>query len=506
MKLIVNPHKIAISQEEAVNEKEINVSECEFEFAEEMASDDFVKEAYFTLGDESYKKIIVNNKCTFPQEVLVKPATIELGVVVYYVEDEEELIRYNPTPVYFKTDLGSLKEAENSEEPTPSEMEQYEQALQDGLSEVNDKLDAMDTALRQVDNLDIDANKAGNTATITITDKTGTQKSVQIQDGVNGINGKDGKDGKDGENGQDGITPTIGENGNWYLGTTDTGKPSRGATGQTGATGQIGPAGADGISPTASVSKSGSVATISITDKNGTTTATVNDGTNGTNGQDGVGVPSGGTTGQILAKTSDTDYATQWINAPSGGADIPIYMLETSRAIWDAAASTTTSNDANAIARASEIINTMYNSTRKYGGILYFSTNTKYNFLMLLKDTIATNKTQFAFYSNASAYQMTYSNRMFIHRVLRINGSWTNGVFTCTSMNYDVGGDYNFDNLVSTNTIQYINAKKTFSTLPESSVTPTTNNQLVNKKYVDDLVGNINTILATLTTPSSGGE
>lgn len=33
------------------------------------------------------------------------------------------------------------------------------------------------------------------------------------------------------ETGSGGITPTIGENGNWYLGDTDTGKPSRGADG-----------------------------------------------------------------------------------------------------------------------------------------------------------------------------------------------------------------------------------------------------------------------------------
>lgn len=34
--------------------------------------------------------------------------------------------------------------------------------------------------------------------------------------------------------GADGLTPTIGENGNWYLGDTDTGKPSRGETGAAG--------------------------------------------------------------------------------------------------------------------------------------------------------------------------------------------------------------------------------------------------------------------------------
>lgn len=46
--------------------------------------------------------------------------------------------------------------------------------------------------------------------------------------------------------GADGITPTIGENGNWYLGTTDTGKPSRGEKGDTGANGPQGPKGDTG--------------------------------------------------------------------------------------------------------------------------------------------------------------------------------------------------------------------------------------------------------------------
>lgn len=46
--------------------------------------------------------------------------------------------------------------------------------------------------------------------------------------------------------------------------------------------------GEDGFSPIANVSKSGNTATISITDKNGTTSATVSDGTNGTNGTNGT--------------------------------------------------------------------------------------------------------------------------------------------------------------------------------------------------------------------------
>ena len=41
-----------------------------------------------------------------------------------------------------------------------------------------------------------------------------------------------------GKKGSDGITPHIGTNGNWYLGTTDTGKPSRGAPGADGEDGR----------------------------------------------------------------------------------------------------------------------------------------------------------------------------------------------------------------------------------------------------------------------------
>lgn len=65
---------------------------------------------------------------------------------------------------------------------------------------------------------------------VTITDKDGAH-AFNVMNGTNGTNGKDGTNGTDGT---DGITPTIGTNGNWYLGNTDTGKPSRGATGAAG--------------------------------------------------------------------------------------------------------------------------------------------------------------------------------------------------------------------------------------------------------------------------------
>jgi len=183
MKLIVNPHKIELIKEEAINEKEINISKCTFEFSEEY-SDNLVKEAYFTLNGNSYKQIISNNECSFPPEVLEKEGTVELGVVAYEVQDEEYVERFNPSPVYFQTWIGSLKDhAENSEEITPSELEQYEQALNDGLLEAQ--------------RVNIDATKTGNTATVTITNRQGTEKTVEIYDGEKG------------EDGQPGVTPNI---------------------------------------------------------------------------------------------------------------------------------------------------------------------------------------------------------------------------------------------------------------------------------------------------------
>lgn len=74
---------------------------------------------------------------------------------------------------------------------------------------------------------------------------TDTGKPSRGEKGETGAAGADGNDGRDGT---DGITPTIGENGNWYLGETDTGKPSRGKDGATGATGATGEKGADGKS------------------------------------------------------------------------------------------------------------------------------------------------------------------------------------------------------------------------------------------------------------------
>ena len=71
-------------------------------------------------------------------------------------------------------------------------------------------------------------------------------KGERGEKGEQGEKGEKGDTGAKGNPGDDGITPTIGENGNWYLGSTDTGKPSRGIQGEKGDTGDIGPQGPKG--------------------------------------------------------------------------------------------------------------------------------------------------------------------------------------------------------------------------------------------------------------------
>ena len=75
----------------------------------------------------------------------------------------------------------------------------------------------------------------GAEAEATITGAAPNQTlNLVLPKGDKGEKGDTGATGPQGPKGTDGITPHIGDNGNWYLGATDTGKPSRGATGAKG--------------------------------------------------------------------------------------------------------------------------------------------------------------------------------------------------------------------------------------------------------------------------------
>ena len=177
-----------------------------------------------------------------------------------------------------------------------------------------------------------------------------------------------------GTDGEDGITPHIGENGNWFIGDQDTNVKAEGQDGTDGVTPHVGDnghwyigdvdtnvkaEGTDGLSAL----ECGEIVEqsyapfegmfISLTTlnrnpiQNEKIELTYRDTSTGKiygvlgnfpdggyvslahayvvdfwqiSGDNGVGVPAGGTTGQVLKKKSDTDYDTEWANESGGGS------------------------------------------------------------------------------------------------------------------------------------------------------------------------------------------
>lgn len=167
-------------------------------------------------GVKSYIMLTkVDNTYQLPiKSVITKGGRITMQLVITEGTDDEEIPIFKSNEFYVV-----VNSSINAEIEEPDEYAEW--------------IDVANTKLNELDNIDIDVEKVGDTATITITKKDGTEQSVEIYDGTDGTNGQ------------------------------------------------------DGVSPVVSTSKSGKITTIEITDKNGTHTATINDGENG---QDGIGL------------------------------------------------------------------------------------------------------------------------------------------------------------------------------------------------------------------------
>lgn len=189
---------------------------------------------------------------------------------------------------------------------------------------------------------------------VTVT-KTGTDAAPNFDfyfenlKGERGIQGPQGETGSQGPSGNDGVTPNITATGSV---TNTTGVPSvtitktgtdlaptfdfaftniKGEQGIQGDRGRNGVDGSDGVTPivscTASADDVVGIPNVVVT-RSGTDAAPNFDfafhNIKGTQGSPGEGVPSGGTTGQVLSKQSGTDYDADWetLTIPSTAAEI----------------------------------------------------------------------------------------------------------------------------------------------------------------------------------------
>lgn len=181
--------------------------------------------------------------------------------------------------------------------------------------------------------------------------------SMRGAQGEQGEQGPAGQDGTDGTDGQDGVTPVITatatadatHSANPSVTVTKSGTdaaPSfafafsglQGEQGPAGADGEDGVDGQDGAAATIAVGTvttgaAGSSATVTNV---GTSSAAVFDfsipqGAAGAQGPAGQGVPTGGTTGQVLAKASGTNYDCEWVTPSSGGGGDNSGFLNTSQ-------------------------------------------------------------------------------------------------------------------------------------------------------------------------------
>ena len=146
-----------------------------------------------------------NDTYTIPlKNVLTKEGKIEMQLVITETSETEEIpvFKSNVFYLYCNKSINAVNEAPDG----------YELWIENA----NAKLNLMDEALAEVDNLDIDANKVDTTTTIEITKKDGTTKNVEILDGekgndatINGVNTLNIVEGNNINISQSGSTLTI---------------------------------------------------------------------------------------------------------------------------------------------------------------------------------------------------------------------------------------------------------------------------------------------------------
>ena len=271
MKFLVKQQKIEALEREVIASDQIAFVSVKFMF--DGAWKTLHKVVQFTQCEETYNLVlgIDGTTCLLPSEL--HPGAVKMSLFGYDAESDTTL-RATTVPVTLHIRPSGF--VADGDTPIPPTLDLYTQLLK--------KLDEKAAGLQNgKDGFSpkVRAEQMKSGVVITIVDADG-ETSATLHHGANGEKGTDGKSAyqiavEQGYQGSesDWLSSLKGNKG-------EKGDPGnrglQGVPGEKGEKGDAGVAGKDGFSPIANVVKDGSVITITITDKNGTTTVTLTEG------------------------------------------------------------------------------------------------------------------------------------------------------------------------------------------------------------------------------------
>ena len=298
MKFLVKQQKIEALEREVIASDQIAFVSVKFVF--DGAWKTLHKVVQFTQCEETYNLVLgtEGTTCLLPAEL--HPGAVKMSLFGYD-EESDTTLRATTVPVTLHIrPSGFVADGDTPIPPTPDLYTQLLKKLDEKAAGLQNGKDGFSPKVK--------AEQMKSGVVITIVDADG-ETSATLHNGANGEKGTDGKSayqiaveqgyqgsesdwlsslkgdkgekgdtGLQGERGEKGETGQQGEQGPMGEKGDPGDRGLQGVPGEKGEKGDAGVAGKDGFSPIANVVKDGSVITITITDKNGTTTVTLTEG------------------------------------------------------------------------------------------------------------------------------------------------------------------------------------------------------------------------------------
>lgn len=250
LKFCIDGQKIELINRQVVADQQLNFVDMCFLFSADW--DDLDKTAQFVQEDKTYHVHLGSDTvchCMLPAEI--KTGCVSISIFGYAVDGS---VRGTTVPICLSIKRAGFKG--DGETPIPPTPDLYAQLLE----KIDKKIASLHDGKDGADGVDGKDGADGKSAYQIAVEAGYTGTETEWLASLKGEKGDAGKDGTPGEKGEKG----------------DRGE--KGETGVAGKDGTDGKDGADGFSPSAKVEKTGSVVTITITDKDGTTTESFTEG------------------------------------------------------------------------------------------------------------------------------------------------------------------------------------------------------------------------------------